>query len=402
MALFNIEGEKKDREVLALRAPGQPRIALEDRDDLKTETILRGTFDWELAQGQTAKAGVEGAFNTQDTELNLFTVAGGVSTRVPIFNNDTTVKEYRSEIFATHRWDPNTTWQVESGLTVELSQLKQNGNDLNSSRSLQYVKPTVDVFYKPTASDKLWVSAKRDVSQLDFLEFIATVRAEDRTLDQGNPQLLPEKSWDLETGVEHKLADNGGFLSLRGFYRDVSDVKDKIAFRGILSQPGNIGSGREYGAEAEASLKLKALGLWDGSLTTTYLRRATRVTDPFSGRARRFGLKPAYEFSFNYKHEVKPLDTQLTFIVTKNGPSYIYDLDRVETNEDEINFSIFADTTLYREFSLHYELGNVTNRVAKRNRTVYAVNAIDGRIGRFDSRKATWGRYWLLSAKGQF
>ena len=41
---------------------------------------------------------------------------------------------------------------------------------------------------------------------------------------------------------------------------------------------------REIGGEAEASLKLSALGLWDGTLTSTYLRRDTRVTDPFSGK----------------------------------------------------------------------------------------------------------------------
>ncbi len=402
VALVNVEGEQKRRDVVNLNAPGRPRIALEDRDDLKTEAILRGTYGWELAQRQTAKAGIEGAFNTQDTELNLFNVVGGVPVRVPVFNNDTKIEEYRAELFATHRWEPSAQWQVESGLAFELSELKQAGNDVNSSRSLRYLKPAVDVFYKPRPSDKLWTTLRRDVSQLDFLEFIATLRAEDQVLDQGNPDLRPERSWDLESGWEHKLANNSGFLSARAFYRAVDDGSEKIAFRGILSQPGNIGSGREYGAELEASLKLENLGLWDGTLTSTYLRRSTRVTDPFSGRQRQFAGKTAYEASVIYKHELRPLNTLLTFIVNKNAASFDFDLDRAESLEDDVNISIFADYTWLKQFSIHVEGGNLTNRVGTRRRNVYAVNAIDGRVGRNDERTATWGRYWLLSFKGQF
>ena len=402
VALFNIETEDKDREVRNLAVPGSPLLTLEERADLKTESILRGTYDRPLAPGQGLKLGIEAAFNVQDTVLDLFTVVRGIPTRVPIFNNDTRIEESRGELFAAHRWEPSAKWQVESGLTLELSDLEQTGRDVNSSRSLQYLKPTLEVFYKPSAADKLWGTIRRDVSQLDFLEFIATLRTEDQVLDQGNPDLLPERSWDLETGWEHKLADGGGFLSARAFHRQVSDVSEKIAFRGILSQPGNIGSGREYGAELEASLKFAALGLWDGTLTSTFLRRHTQVTDPFNGRSRTFAGKPDYEASVIYKHEIKPLSTLLTFIVNKNAASFDYDLDRIESLEDDVNLSIFADVTLYRQFSLHVEVGNITNRVSTRERSVYAINAIDGRIGRYDEREATWGRYWLLSFKGQF
>lgn len=401
VALFNIETEDKDREVRDVSVPGQPRIALEDREDLRSETILRGTYERPLAPGQGLRLGVEGAFNVQDTVLDLFRFVDGVPVRVPIFNSDTRIEETRAEIFAAHRWEPTAAWQVESGVTVEVSQLDQAGSDVNASRSLQYLKPTAEAFYKPTPQDKLWGSVRRDVSQLDFLEFIATLRTDERVLDQGNPELLPERSWDLEAGWEHKLADEAGFLSARAFDRHISDVSEKIAFNAFLSQPGNIGSGREYGAELEASLKLEQLGLWAGTLTSTYLGRSTRVTDPFNGQERRLAGKPGYEASVIYKHEIKPLSTLLTFIFVKNGASYDYDLDRAESLEDELSISVFADYTWLRQFSIHAEVGNITDRVQTRKRSVYLLNAFDGRIGRFDERRATWGRYWLLSFKGQ-
>ncbi|MDX2225080.1 MAG: TonB-dependent receptor [Rhodospirillaceae bacterium] len=402
VAFFNIEKENKDRDVVNLIAAGQPRIALEDRKDLKTESILRGTYDWPLTEGQTAKAGIEAALNTQDSEFDFFTFAGVTPVRVPIFNSDSLIKEYRAEIFANHRWEPNARWQVESGLTVELSDLNQNGSDVDSSRALQYLKPTLEVFYKPGADDRLWLSLRRDVSQLDFLEFVATIKDDDQELEAGNPRLKPEKSWDLETGWEHKLPNAGGFLSARAYYRDVSDVSDKISFDGRVSQPGNIGDGREYGAELEASLKLAGLGLWDGTLTSTYLRRSTRVTDPFSGAKRRASDEPAYELSVNYKHEIKPLDTLLTFIVSKQGQEFDFELDNAEREVDQLSLSIFADYNLFKEFSIHAEVGNILDRKSIRERTFYLVNAIDGRVGRRDRREATWGRYYLIAFKGQF
>ena len=402
VALFNVEAEDKDREIFNVAIANRPRTVLEDREDLKTESILRGTYDWPVADRQTMKAGVEAVLNTQDTELNLFSVINGAPVRIPIFNSDSKVTEYRAEIFADHRWEPTDKWEVATGVTVELSDLNQKGVDVNSSRSLKYLKPTFEAFYKPTPSDRTWLTVRRDVTQLDFLEFIATIQADDRELEAGNPRLAPEKSWDLETGWEHKLPNAGGFLSARGYYRDVSDVRGKVSFNATVSQPGNIGDGREIGGELEASLKLNALGLWDGTLTSTYLRRDTRVTDPFNGQKRRFAGKAPYEFSVNYRHELKPINTQLAFIFSKVGKVFDYDLDDTERAGDTLNFSLFADTTWRDELSFHYELGNILNRKSKRERTVYLVNAIDGRVARFDSRTATWGRYFLFSVKGQF
>jgi outer membrane receptor protein involved in Fe transport len=402
VALFNIEAEDKDREVSNLRLASRPLTVTEDREDLKTESILRGTYDWPLAERQALKAGVEAVVNTQDTELNLFSIVGGVPVRVPIFNSDSKITEYRAEVFADHRWEPSEHWEIATGLTVELSDLNQKGSDVDSSRSLNFVKPTVEAFYKPTTADRTWVSVRRDVTQLDFLEFISTIQADDRELEAGNPRLSPEKSWDFETGWEHRLPNAGGFLSARGYYRDVDDVRGKVSFNATVSQPGNIGRGREFGGELEASLRLNSLSLWDGTLTSTYLRRDTRVTDPFSGRKRRFAGKAPYEFSVNYKHEIKPVDTQLTFIVSKQGKVFDYDLDDTEKAGDTLNFSLFADTTWRKELSFHAEVGNILNRKSKRERSVYVVNAIDGRVSRFDSRTATWGRYYLFAVKGQF
>lgn len=402
VALFNIEAEDKDREIFNVRLPSRPRTVMEDREDLKTESILRGAYDWPIADRQSMKAGVEAVLNTQDTELNLFNIVNGAPVRVPIFNSDSKVTEYRAEIFADHRWTPNERWEVASGLTFELSDLNQKGVDVDSSRSLNYIKPTFEAFYKPTTSDRAWVSIRRDVTQLDFLEFISTIQADDRELEAGNPRLVPEKSWDIETGWEHKLPNAGGFLSARGYYRDVTDVRGKVAFNAFVSQPGNIGPGREFGGELEASLKLNALGLWDGTLTSTYLRRDTRVTDPFNGGKRRFAGKAPYEMSVNYRHELKPLNTQLAFLFSKVGKVFDYDLDDTEKSGDTLSFSIFADTTWREELSFHFEVGNILNRKSRRERSVYLVNAIDGRVSRFDSRTATWGRYYLVSFKGQF
>ena len=50
------------------------------------------------------------------------------------------IEELRGEIFATSTWQAASEWNIEAGMTVEFSQIKQSG-DANRSQSFKFYKP---------------------------------------------------------------------------------------------------------------------------------------------------------------------------------------------------------------------------------------------------------------------
>lgn len=401
VGFFNIEAEDKARDVYDLIPLDEPILLFETRDDLKTETIARGTYDRSLSEGQSLEVGLEVAFNTQDTKFEVFVRDGADFTALDIFNSDSLIEELRAEPFVTYSVAAGK-WQFEAGLTVEASELKQSGPDVSAKRTLTYAKPKLNAWFTATEQSKFWAFVERDITQLNFLEFIATIQADERELEAGNPDLLPEKSWDLEAGWEQRFFGDGGLLSVRGFYRDVSDVSETISFDGIISQPGNIGSGRELGFDADGSIRLESLGLVDGVINASYLRRSTRVTDPFTGERRPFAFTPRYEFNASYRQELGFVPASASISFRKTGRQFDFDLDETTTFVEEPNIDLVLDYRFSDKVSMYLTLGNALNRETTTDRTGYLLNAIDGRIGRFERETQTWGRYWLATLKGTF
>ena len=401
VALYNYDKEQKKRGVRDIFAAANRETLREKRDDLKTESVLRGTYTWAAAEGQSVDTGVEGVVNTQRTKFDLQVLAGGRFVPVPIFNSNSKIIEYRAEPFLTHRWSVSESWQLETSLASEVSRLKQSG-DVQSRRSLFYIKPAFNAFYTPNDGNKLFGSIRRDVSQLNFLEFIATISADEAELDAGNPDLLPEKSWDYELGWEHRLSAERGVITLRGFYRDVQDVSELVSFNGFISQPGNIGNGTEWGGEAEVSLQLSKLGLWNGVLTSSFLMRDTSVTDPFIKRKRVFSDKPKYEWNLNYKHDISFIRSTLGVQFTKNGRQTNFDLDETERLSEVGNMTLTLDYRYSQALAFNITMGNALNRRTTKDRTGFLVNAIDGRVGRLERETQTWGRWIGLNIRGTF
>jgi outer membrane receptor protein involved in Fe transport len=404
LGLANWEKENRDREVFDLEPLDEPVQVQQTRQDIKTESIVRGTYDNTISPTLGAQLGVEGTLNTQDTDFDLAVLVNGELTPLPIFNSDGKVTEYRGEAFSTVRWQPFGNVQTETGFAVEASRITQKSADVDNARTLVFAKPTFNAYWDITKQDKVFFSVARDVKQLNFLEFVATITDRDQELEAGNPDLKPEKSWDTELGIEHRLADGAGVLSLTGFYRDVEDVSGRTTFNGLISQPGNIGGGEEYGAEAEASLQFAELNWWDGVLTASYLRRKTSVTDPFDGRVRRFGATPNWEFNFDYRHEVDfIIDGQLGINFNQAGSRFIYDLDYIERYKEGGSLTVSIEHNISDRFRINLSSNNFINRLLTRDRVLFAVQPGGGRIQTGERvERHKWGRIFNLFVRGTF
>lgn len=399
LGFFNWEEESRDREVLDLFGPEDVVTTRQARKDTKTESVLRTTYDWTLGQALGAQVGAEGALNTQQTDFELLTRVGGELVPLPIFNSSGKVTEYRGEVFSTVRWRQTETLNTEFGLAVEASRISQSGIDVESSRFLSYLKPSFNAFWNATPSDRVFFSMIRDVQQLDFLEFVATITDRDQELEAGNPDLRPEKSWDASLGYERGLKNGAGLISLSGFYRFVEDVSGRTLFQNSISQPGNVGSGSEIGGELELALQFTRLGWWDGTLTTKYLLRDTSVTDPFSGLDRNFDQTPNWEFEVSYRHDVdKLINGYIDLTYSEDGRKQIYDLDYIEDIKDSGTLSVVVAHQFRENMELRATARNLLNKGRiTRERVLFAPTGSGGRtqIGnRFE--KHEWGNFFSL------
>lgn len=405
LGVFNWEKEIRDRTVRDNLLEDSPIVFEQDRTDLRLEAIGRSVFDWALSSKSSVQIGFEGAFNSQRTEFELLRLEDGVLTPAPIFNSNGTVEEYRGELFtSTTRtmWDVLT---VEAGLAVEKSQITQTGTDVDSSRSLTFIKPSLTTFLDITGNTKVIFSAGRDVDQLDFSEFVSSISERDEELEAGNPDLLPERSWDVDLGVEYRLAGGAGVLNLNSFYRYVEDVSGRRVFESLVSQPSNIGNGYEYGIEAEASLQLSQIGLWSGVFTSRYLRRETSVDDPLTGLARPFDSTPDWEIEIEYNHDVNfPLKNgALEFKYTQEAQTFVHDVNYIEAYNDGPQLRVGYAGQINDSVNFNFSVTNVLNSKPERDRQLFTLSpdlqqSYSGQ--RFERHE--WGRLFTLYVQAAF
>lgn len=365
----------------------------DNRAQTTTEKILRGTINWSMAQNHDLEVGVEGAVNTLDKDLDFFSVVNGAQIDIPIINSDQSITEDRVEGFTTYSWKPISGLEIETGVAAEYSNLTQIGSDVGTERSFTFVKPSLDVWYNADESTQMWFSFRRDVGQLDFDDFVATVNREDNEVLSGNPELAPEKSWDFEVGAERRLDNGAGVINGRVFYRRVNDVKDLVPFGLTDSQPGNLGSGNHYGAELETSIRFGRFTDVDAVVSGSVLVQDSEVIDPFTGVKRRFGNQPEYELKLEARHDVQSLRLSYGFDLSKKGPTLESDFDEFDLKSSTLDARIYLEKTLLEGTILRMFWANMLKIRNLRTRTIFSPSQASGNIDSIEYRDQERG--WI-------
>ncbi len=272
---------------------------------VSTESIIRSSINWKISQKHDLEFGAEGALNTQDSELRIFRMVGGQLVERSITLGKSKVEEERGEVFLIHNWKIGPKLKLQSALIAELSTISQKGADFNASRSFLFLKPALDVRYSASPNDKFQASIERQISQLSFSSFVASLNDPDDELNEGNPELEQEKTWAFEAIWDRKLRNDGSSIRTRVFYDYIEDVIEEIALPGTdLGATGNVGNGQRYGVEWELSLKLDWLHLPGAIIEAQYERKWSSVRDPFTGKKRTFSFQSPTNYSFEFRHDV--------------------------------------------------------------------------------------------------
>lgn len=376
------------------------------------EAILRGSFSWQVAAGQTLELGAEGARNTlrQKIALEFDLDQDGSAETIDIFDPDSEVEELRGELFAKHNWSLAPGWTLESALNVEFSEISQDGLDVHRSRSFEYFKPRFDLRRSFTPADQVRLKVERTVSQLNFQDFVPRFDFLDRRVDAGNPELRPQTAWEYEVRYEHRLPRDQGTFETRIFYEDIQDVIERIAIDPegdgtFISASGNIGDGKRYGAEVKTSLRMTWIGLPDLVVTGRYLRRRSTVHDPFTGEKRRssgeFGRRREAEAEI--RHDVLAWRLSYGINYRHNTPGMLtYDLRERRQLHVDAKYNAFMEKKLFTSTTLRLDVMGLFRNVERRYRTTFLGDVSSGIVTGMESYREQRDRRYTLSVRTEF
>ena len=289
--------------------PGAPltptrRQLLEPKEE---EKIARGTYRWGLAPGHRLTLGAEVAINTLDQRVQQFVDLGAGLENVPVPNPDSHVEETRLESVTEYSWQPIPSISVEASVDTEFSRIKQTGSAVSNQREFFFIRPRLDVRYDLSPQWQVRAGVTRVISQLNFNDFVSSFRTEDSSdevIVAGNPDLVPQKNWNYELVIEHRLANDQGVLTLRGFYNDIADHIHKIPVgTGNVSAAGNVGSANFYGAELKGGIRLDWLGLEGAKIDGGVKLWHSSKTDAFTGAQIRMDQTANLNWDVSFRHD---------------------------------------------------------------------------------------------------
>lgn len=310
------------------------------------EYLARGVVTWKPAKQHAIDWGGEIALNFLDSALDVRvqTPLATINATPPVAN--TRVEETRGEVFITDVWQAMDGVRVEAGLTLETSTITQSG-DAAQERDFTYLKPRLGATWSVDANSQLRLLVERDVSQLDFSEFASAVSIFDGTIDLGNPNLEPERTWRSTLEWEQRFGPKG-VITVSAFHDQVDAVQDQIPIAGLSDGPGNLGDGTRTGARIDVTAPLDLIGLAGGELRLKGMAQDTRVTDPTTGQERRFSDEGDWSYSIDIRQALPDLKLAWGALYERSDEVDQYRLRELRTTGwDTGSFDLYVETTAF-------------------------------------------------------
>lgn len=358
------------------------------------ERIGRTSYNWNLSDTQGIEVGVELAQTIVDSNLRMGLDVPGTPSAdygdlvpVAIANSSSTVEEIRYETFINHNWQLNSKMSLESSVVIESSTITQTG-DVSNERSFDFIRPKVDFRYNITPVLQLRAGVEKDVSQLSFSDFSASIdnSDEDQNTQSGNPEIVQEQSWRYEVNLEYRLPDNLGVVNSQFYYRDEQDVIDRVDVstgpNDLQSARGNIGDGTRSGINLDISTKLGFIGLPNALLTTGLSVRDSEVTDPFLHIKRRMENNDRWSARIGYRHDVTALAMSYGFNYSNNsneGSSRRQiDIIDIEQQRNQPFLIAFIEKRAFGDITFRFDAMNLLDSEFCRTRTRFKGATVDG------------------------
>ncbi len=369
------------------------------------ESIARITMSRPLGARHRIEVGAEGAFNSLDQQLAL-----GGSFAPPLFDNaNVLVEEERAEVFASHTWRPSDVWSLETRLNWETSTLTFTG-DSNQTVDLAFWKPSIQVTRTFEGNNQLRFRIYRDVSQLDFGDFVSAAATADALVSGGNPDLVPQSDWRYELGADLRFP-GGAALGLTLTHHQITDVSDVVYIPAAgFDAPGNLGDGEATSLDVNFSMPVPHIE--GGRLTIQGYLWDTEVTDPLTNQPRIFSFQPESQVEVNFRQDLPDLRFAWNISVFKQGEVQAYRFNEIDTSEEGPWVDLtFETTALPHHMKLTAIAANIFDGTVYRDRRFYdEPDGLGGSLGRngentfrdYRQREFAHAPWFILELSGTF
>jgi len=358
----------------------QTRSQIEDEGTTKNEVIARFELDWAGLQDHAIQADLERALNTLSNNLIFTDDTGAGPVVIDIPGSNSRVEEVRWNFLVQDTWSLGLfDWNY--GVTFERSTLTQSG-DSNLERSFNYIKPRTVLTYSPTREQQTTLRFEREVSQLDFIDFITATVFEDNNVTLGNPDLRPDRTWIAEISHEQRFGEIG-VVKLTAFHHWITDTLDLLPLSATFETTGNIGDGKRRGAILQTTLPLERLGLAGARLDFKVRWQETIVTDPVTGEKRSvsvggghrsevtFNDDTDYAFDVDFRQDFEAAKVSWGGSLNERGERVLYKADELDYNNEGFDIVAFIETTRWFGMKMGVEAQNMMDNTQKRRRTIY-------------------------------
>lgn len=379
-------------------SPSEGTLFTRDADE--GETIARGEFTFGAGSGDVVLA-LEGVKNFLDITASLEVRDDqGVLQPAVLTGANSRVEEDRAEASVTYSRPLASNLQLQTSLGAEYSRISQDGPN-GLTRTFYRPKGFVALDWKASDTFNLSGRIEREVGQLNFFDFIASVDLDVNNANVSNVELVPPQLWRFELEANLGLGALGT-LALRPFYEGVSDIVDLIPIDGGGQAPGNIPSAKRYGIEGDVTLLSDGLG-WEGTRFDAGFRLAgSSVRDPLLDNNRDLSGFETAAVNFELRHDFASSDWATGVTAFWNDRAENVRLDQISERRESFAFAgYYIENKDVEGMVVRLAINNILDRSNDNDRIVFLDRAA-GIVDFREDRDRSFGQIFTLEIEGTF
>ena len=285
---------------------------------------------------------------------------------------------------------------------LEANRLETRTQMISQDRWFADLKPTATLGGEWRDMDwNAWLS--RSVTQIALEDFTTNFDEIDMELQAGNPDIRPQKTWEVGASLDRKLDAVDGAMNLRLTLSEISDLIDFIAGPNDATLKGNLGFGQSAKLSTDLRFSLSRLGLGDGRARLSYDWLSTSVFDPKIGAHRNFSETPTHRLEARYARDIAGLGAEFSLAARSQSRLLSVEADRIdEETQSTPEIDLALEWRLSNIERLTLKLGNVLDTEEVRLRTRYRGAIASGDIRRLEERIRAAGRYLAINLRTSF
>jgi len=366
----------------------------------ESERIIRGEYGWKQGAADW-EVSAEAAFNALDSVNRLFELQpSGDFTEVAFPNGTARVEESRYETVASYGRPLSDALSFQLALGAEYSELSQIGGN-GQTRTFWRPKGQLTAVWQTDPSTTVNFRLQRKVGQLNFSDFLASVNLNNGTTNQGNPDLVPPQSWEVETEVARSFGKWGN-ATLRTYAHLIDDIVDYVPIGATGESIGNLDQATRYGVEWRGTTNLDPAGIRGLRLDTRVWLQSTSVEDPLTGRKRAISGNLQQLASISARWDVPETDWALGGSLSHQRYAPTYRLTEVYRQwEMPLAGSFYVEHKNVHGLTLRATVGNIFYGESYMDRTVYDGRRTDP-VSFVEVRDRTIGPIFSFEVRGRF